>query len=70
MQNAYYWGVIIPNFVNIFENTQGDYFSKEEVHHILKTKFNGKEIVNQDTGEFINVPQSTTENTIIEKETI
>lgn len=59
-QNAYWWGVVVPIVQNAL-NDLGHECSKEEVHETLKAKFNYKEIVNEDTGEVLQMPVSTTE---------
>lgn len=61
-QNAYYWGVIVEIVRGCLHDLTGDVYTKEETHEFLKAKFLFKEVVNEATGEIINVPKSTTEN--------
>jgi len=58
MQNAYYWGVVVP-IIKQGLIDMGNECSNNDVHEFLKAKFNFKELVNQTTGEVVNVPQST-----------
>ena len=37
-QNNYYWGVVVPSFLEIFAKAGLD-FNSEKVHDILKTRF-------------------------------
>lgn len=67
-QNAYYWGVIIPIIQELLENSQGVLLTKKETHEFLKSQFNYTERVNENTGEILNFPKSTTENTKKEME--
>jgi len=65
-QNRYYWGVVIPIFREGLIDAGWNRFncSKEKVHEMLKEKFLPKnEIVNQVTGEIIEMPASTSEQT-------
>src|SRR5680860_984296 len=52
-QNAYYWGVVIPIWQNIFKTEWGEFYSKEETHEFLKYNCNYLEKVNENTGECI-----------------
>ncbi len=63
-QNEYMWKVVIPMIQEaLFE--LGNDFSKEDVHEMLKAKFNAVEVVNrQGVSDFI--PQSTTKLTTTE----
>lgn len=38
----------------------GNEFTKEEVHEFLKSRFHFQELVNEQTGEVIQMPRSTT----------
>lgn len=67
-QNAYYWGVIIPIIREGFKNQMGERLSTSEVHEFLKTRFNYIEKVNENTGEILKLPKSTTKNTTTEQE--
>jgi len=58
-QNAYYWGVVISEFCQAYYDTTGEFITSEEAHEILKRECNFKELVNEDTGAILRVPQST-----------
>ena len=62
-QNAFYWGVTITFFQNLFLEEWGEIKSVDETHEILKSVCNFKEIVNENTGEIVKIPLSTTELT-------
>jgi len=55
-QNAYYWGVVIETLFNGFKEFG---YSKDEIHEILKTKFNGVKEVNIGSETFL-IPRTTT----------
>lgn len=63
-QNAYYWGVVLPAFVQ-FRHEQGEEFDAEMAHEMFKLKFLRKSVVNIDTGEVLGqtVRSTTTLNT-------
>jgi hypothetical protein len=67
-QNSYYWSVIIPCMQDGFTNAFGEYFSIQECHEALKGRFLFKELINEENGEVIRMPKSTTELTTIEME--
>jgi hypothetical protein len=58
-QNRYYWGLVIPLIQKGIEDL-GTELTKEETHELLKARFNFSEIVNEETGECIQIPRSTT----------
>ena len=62
-QNRFYWGVLIPHFQECIKDAWGEVRGVEETHEILKAVCNYKEVVNEQTGEIIKVPTSTTELT-------
>lgn len=62
-QNAFYWGVTIPFFQNLFREQWGDILSETETHEVLKATCNYKEVPNPVTGEVTKIPVSTTELT-------
>lgn len=64
-QNKFYWSVVV-DLIKQGLNDLGNEFSKEEVHEFLKAKFNTTELVNEDTGEIIQVPRSTATLTTIQ----
>lgn len=59
-QNNYYWGVIVPMVQEALINTWGEKnISKEQVHEILKRECNKKELINEETGEFLTYGKDT-----------
>lgn len=67
-QSRYYWGCVIPLIQSGMKDATGDTYSKEEVHLFLKSQFNYKEIVNENNGEVLRIPKSTTENSTTDME--
>lgn len=67
-QNAYLWCCIYPLIKQGFFETCGEVFTIDEVHEIMKLKFNFIELTNESTGEVITAPKSTTKNTKFEQE--
>ena len=65
-QNAFYWGITLPFFQNLFHDAWGEIRSIEEIHEILKSTCNYTEIPNPNTGEAQRIPRSTTELTTSE----
>ena len=62
-QNAYYHGVLIPILKNAIKDSWGEVWSSERCHEFCKMQFNFTEKVNEETGEIVRLPKSTTENT-------
>lgn len=58
-QNRYYWGLVVP-MVQHGIKEMGTEITKEECHEFLKSRFNYEELVNEDTGEVLQLPRSTT----------
>lgn len=59
-QNAYYHGVVCGMIQNELKDKWGEIgISKQEVHELLKVECNFKELVNEDTGQFVTIPVST-----------
>lgn len=58
-QNRFYWGLCVPLVQQGIKHLGTD-ITKEECHEFLKAKFNSQELVNEETGEFIQIPRSTT----------
>jgi hypothetical protein len=67
-QNRYYWGVIIPMWQELLLTEWGEHYSKEATHEFLKMNFNFDEQINEDTGEVLRKPKSTTENSTTDME--
>lgn len=58
-QNRYYFGIVVP-MIQKGINDLGHDLSKEEIHDFLKAKFNYDGIANEETGEYMAFPLSTT----------
>lgn len=58
-QNRYYFGIVVPLVQEGIKHL-GHQLTKEETHDFLKSRFHSQEIVNEDTGEVIHIPRSTT----------
>lgn len=67
-QNNYLWGILYPITQNAIKNEWGEIWSIEKVHDFYKIQFNVIEKVNEETGQVIKLPKSTTENTTIQQE--
>jgi len=67
-QNRYYWGVIVFYWREILTAEYGEQISTATAHEFLKSNFNYKELVNEETGEVLRIPKSTTENRTFEME--
>lgn len=68
LQNAYYHAVIVTYWKQLLKDEHGLIYSNKETHEFLKANFNKVEIVNEDTGEVLNAPKSTTINTTTQME--
>jgi hypothetical protein len=66
-QNAYYHGCVIPYVIDglVAMGTNKNLLSSENVHEMLKAKFLGEDIANEN-GEFIRINRSTTDLTTTE----
>lgn len=66
-QNAYYFGCVIPYVIDGIAaiGTPRSLLSAENVHEMLKAKFLGEDIANED-GEFIRINRSTADLTTTE----
>ena len=67
-QNAYYHGVLIPILKACIKDAWGELWNSEKAHDFCKMQFNFKEKINEETGEIIRLPKSTTENTTTAQE--
>ncbi|KQR93315.1 hypothetical protein ASG01_08955 [Chryseobacterium sp. Leaf180] len=59
-ENSFYWGVWIPILQRAISDSWGELKSAAEIHDILKLNCNYEEKINEDTGQFIRIPRSTT----------
>jgi hypothetical protein len=67
-QNSYLWSVLYPITQNAIKNEWGEVWNIEKVHEFYKIQFNVIEKVNEETGQLIKLPKSTTENTTTQQE--
>jgi hypothetical protein len=67
-QNSYLWSVLYPITQNAIKNEWGEVWNIEKVHDFYKIQFNVIEKVNEETGQVIKLPKSTTENTTTQQE--
>lgn len=67
-QNRYYFGLLIPLTIEAIKNEWGEVWSVDKCHEFYKAKFLFTERVNQESGEIIKLPKSTTENTTTAQE--
>jgi hypothetical protein len=67
-QNSYLWSVLYPITQQAIKNEWSEVWNIEKVHEFYKIQFNVIEKVNEDTGQVIKLPKSTTENTITQQE--
>jgi hypothetical protein len=59
-QNNYYFGVCVKMIKDELWTRGHDDLSAQDVHDWLKSMFNFKEVVNEETGEYDRIPRSTT----------
>lgn len=67
-QNRYYWGIIVNEFRSGVAEMWGEYIGSQEAHEYLKLHCNYKELINENSGEIIKLPQTTADRTTIEFE--
>jgi hypothetical protein len=67
-QNSYLWAVLYPITQQAIKNEWGEIWNIEKVHEFYKIQFNVIERVNEETGQIIKLPKSTTENTTTQQE--
>ena len=67
-ENAYYWGVVVNEFVQGWFDTNGEKVSIDRAHWLLKQECNSIEVINQKTGKIIKCPQDTHTMTTVEFE--
>jgi hypothetical protein len=67
-QNAYYYGVVVNDFVTGLKETTGQEITPTEAHELLKSNCNAIEIPNETTGEILKVGRSTTTLSTVEME--
>ena len=63
--NSYYWGVMVPLVASGLQDA-GYRVDRESTHEFLKSTFNKKEIVNEDTGETLHTIGSTSQMSTVE----
>jgi len=57
-QNRYYWGVVLPAYVEGIKTEWGEIISQEEAHESLKQQFNFEEKMNEN-GKSVRIVRST-----------
>lgn len=67
-QNAYLWGLLYPITQQAIKTEWGEIWSVNKVHEFYKLQFQFTEKVNEETGEIVKMPKSTTENTTTQQE--
>lgn len=68
-QNNFYWGNFITAQIECFKERWGETYRVDQVHDWNKANFWGTEHVNEETGEVIRSPASSTDNNTVEWET-
>lgn len=58
-QNAYYWACVIREIAMRLYDLGHQDIDDETVHEMMKLKFNNEPLVNEQTGEVIDIPKST-----------
>lgn len=58
-QNRYYWGVVIKEITLRLRELGHQWLTDEDVHDIMKLKFNYEQIISEQ-GEALELPKSTT----------
>lgn len=58
-QNRYYWGIVIKEITLRLRELGHQWLTDEDVHDMMKLKFNYEQIVS-DQGEVLELPKSTT----------
>lgn len=59
-ENAFYWSVWVPILQRAIKETWGELKSPNEIHEIVKLNCNYEEKINENTGEFIRIPKTST----------
>jgi NinB protein len=62
-QNRYYWSVVVGLIKEGFVNMGHEDITAENTHDFLKARFLSKEVVNEQTGEVLNIPTGTADLT-------
>lgn len=58
-QNRYYWGIVIKEITLRLRELGHQWLTDEDVHDMMKLKFNHEQIVSEE-GEVLELPKSTT----------
>ena len=66
LQNAFYWGCVVPIFKAAIYEQWGEIKSINEVHEFLKQNLHFIEKVNESTGEIIRLAKSTTVDSTVD----
>lgn len=60
LQNGFYWSNFVPSEIDCFKEMWGESYTKAQVHDLNKSKFWATEHVIEETGEVVNIPESST----------
>lgn len=66
LQNAFYWGCVVPIFKAAIYEQWGERQSTQEIHEFLKQNLHFIEKVNESTGEIIRLAKSTTVDSTVD----
>jgi len=58
-QNRYYWGVVIKEISIRLREVGYPWLEDDEVHEMMKLKFNFERMINEETGEALEIPRTT-----------
>lgn len=67
-QNAYYWGIVLKYLQLGIKESWAEVWELEKCHEFCKIQFNVEERYDENTGEVLLIPKSTTENTTTAQE--
>lgn len=62
-QNSYYWGIVIREITIRLHELGHQGIEDETVHELMKLKFNHELVINDATGEYMELPKTTTDLT-------
>ena len=67
-QNAFYFGNFMQSQIDCFIDRWGEHYDKKQIHELNKAQFWAVEHIDQDTGEIIKIPCSSTDYSTVEWE--
>lgn len=68
LQNAFYWGNFMQEQIECFKERWGETYRKEQVHDWNKSNFWAEDHIDEESGEVIKKPASSTNYSTIEWE--